>query len=125
MKKTSRDKFLKHFLVFFSFIIITFYCSMLTDSFVMELKTFGRCPVTLTKTECKTGPYPKSSYKWNWEIKDWSWPTGCIVRSSNVFFNTAVHSNDCTSKNNCLCKKGKLQFYLFLKVKFYIILHYS
>ena len=112
MKKTSRDKFLKHFLVFFSFIIITFYCSMLIDSSEMELKTFGSpfgCSSTLTYAECRKGPYPKSSYKWKRVMTSSDRSTGCYVElsTSAVYFNRAVDGTDCTSERNCLCKKGE------------------
>ena len=93
----------------------------------MELRTSGKCPSELNETECKKGPYPKSSYKWSHDNYNTIHPTGCYVTLSklSVYFNSEVNGTDCTSERNCLCKKGKWQFYLFicLKVKFYIILH--
>ena len=94
---------------------------MFVDSYGMELIISGRCASRLTEAECKTGPYPKSSYKWVNAITDSSLPTGCYARkkkrkyTSKVYFNRAVDGTDCTSKRKCLCKKGiaVLSIYLF------------
>ena len=123
--KKSPDSWKKNIFQFSSrhswFIIITFYCFMILVSSEMELKTTGRCSSTLTETECKTGPYPKSSYKWITGFTSLfsSTPSGCYVllSTSEVYFNRAVHVKDCTSERNCLCKKGKCVLSEFVRWK--------